>query len=71
MKEDKKVIITRKYIIEEQTLSDGTKSIIRTNDGFAVFELLGLFAFINDELLMKVKEMMTPDTVRKEIISHD
>jgi hypothetical protein len=71
MKRDNKVITTKRYTIVEETLTDGTKSMQRINDGFTAFELLGMFAFINDEILMQVKGIMTPNTVRKEVVSHD
>lgn len=54
-KENKKIIQHRKYMVEVIDYDDGEIVINRTNDGFAIIELLGLLSMIQNDLFILLK----------------
>jgi hypothetical protein len=47
---------------------DGKVELIRRNDGFDVFELLGLISLANNELAEQLRGNLKPDVIKREVI---
>ena len=52
----KKAIKTQEYIFKHETYADGSSTLHRHNDGFNVFELLGILSEAQRDIVEQIKE---------------
>lgn len=65
-----KLIKVRKWVMEEKTFDDGKCTLVRTNDGFSTFELLGLADLARDEIISTIKGRAPHfDYIQRQIIT--
>lgn len=67
---DKKVIRTRKWIVEFIEYEDGSAVMNRHNDGFKTFELLGLIEEIRDDVIQRMRGNIKPHQVNRTSIKN-
>ncbi len=65
---DKTIVSKKTYTIEVIEYEDGTTQMIRRNDQFNSFELLGRLVFIQHEILDQINGKFKPDFVKREVI---
>jgi hypothetical protein len=56
------------YTIEMIEHEDGGTQLIRTNDGFDAFELLGLLELAQLEIIEQIKGNIKPDIIKRNIV---
>ena len=67
-KNEKVKSINKTYTIKFNTLEDGSKELSRTNDGFDAFELLGILAMAQAEVLECLKGSIKPDIIKRSVV---
>jgi hypothetical protein len=60
----------KKYTVEV-TMVDGKEVLTRRNEGFNMFELLGLASMIKQEIFEQSKGMLSPDVIKREFVEDD
>lgn len=71
-KKRKKAIQTRTWIFKQITYDDGSTTLLRTNTGFNLFELLGLSELAQQELIQQFKGVLPPSmTVKRKVIKEE
>lgn len=64
-----KVVRKKVYVVEETIFDDGRVNMHRRNDGFSLFELLGIFDFISREVVDIIKGFpIKVDNVKREVV---
>ena len=59
---------SKTYTMSLNHYDDGKVELIRRNDGFDVFELLGLISLANNELAEQLRGNLKPDVIKREVI---
>lgn len=69
-KEEPKAIVvkTKTWTIKVDEMSDGSKNMIRRNDGFDPLELLGLGMLMTKEVSDQIMGRIKPDTIKREVV---
>lgn len=66
---ENKVVKTNTYTITQELLEDGRARMIRTNDGFNAYELVGMLQLtINDIQKQVLGEIKSPDIIERRLI---
>lgn len=60
--------INKTYTIKFNIFEDGSKELSRTNDGFDAFELLGILAMAQAEVLECLKGSIKPDIIKRSVV---
>ena len=66
-----KIIKKKKWTFEVIQYSDGSTKIHRINDGFNLYELMGIVEFTKQELFETMKGSIQPDIVERTHIKQD
>jgi len=59
------------YTLELIEHEDGGTQLIRTNDGFDAFELLGLLELAQLEIIEQIKGNIKPDIIKRNIVKDE
>lgn len=63
-----KIIRTKTWTVEVHEYEDGSYGIVRTNDGFAAHELLGICEFTREDIIEQMSGRIQPDIVERKVV---
>ena len=67
--EKKQVVKTNVYHVELTFYEDGTTSLRRYNNGFNLFELLGILDLTRVEIVEQMRGNLKPDVIKREVVN--
>ena len=68
-KKKRKVLNTKIYTIKLEEFDDKATTLTRTNDGFDLFQLLGVIGVANDDIIKTLKgTMKEPTRIKRQIV---
>ena len=59
------IVHTAKWTIEMNRYEDGSSSMNRINDGFSIFEMMGIVEFLKHDILDQYVGVTKPDEVTR------
>jgi hypothetical protein len=68
MDDEKNLVKEQTYFISIKTFVDGTTAMLRRNDGFTGYELMGILHYIEIEIHNQINGSIKPDIVKREFI---
>ena len=67
-KKEQKIVKEKTYSIKHITYEDGSSHLIRENNGFNPFELLGYLEHAQLEIMQELAGKMKPDIVERRVV---
>ena len=67
-KKEQKIVKEKTYSIKHITYEDGSSHLIRENNGFNPFELLGYLEHAQLEIMQELAGKMKPDVIERRVV---
>lgn len=67
-KKEQKIVKEKTYSIKLITYADGSGHLIRENDGFSPFELLGYLEHAQLEIMQELAGVLKPDVIERRVV---
>lgn len=67
MSNKKEKIKESTWLVKHITYNDGTTELCRTNNGFNVFELVGILEISKDDIINQIKGNVKPDIIKRKV----
>lgn len=66
--ENRKIVTIKTWTVQLTEYDDDSSTLHRTNDGFSVFELIGLTSLLQFELIQQFKGYIEPTIIKRDVI---